>query len=332
MRRNYSAMRDGRRWKGQGSKMSEITYKLKPSPSGTFKKWSFRSGANFENAKQKKVDVIAGIIKGIIADKIINSEEHAYISEWIVTYAKYFKTCPIADVLLGIREKIVVGTQDKKLISFLQKEVLKLRLLNYGALTDSDYVKNIVAGIVDGLLADKKLNQTEIGFLDGWIRSLRRKSNEWPICELKKAVGRYKRQANDEKANFEIYKFLVSFTGKQQDQPATSLRSINIFTDPDETTFCFKKKQFYLSGRFELGTKAEVCEMINLRGGKADAKWFSGDYLLVGLFGHPEWAHHNFGRKIEGEAKYGDATRIISEQFLQKMLLAHPEIKVEVNP
>lgn len=306
--------------------MSEILYNLKSSPSHNFKRWRFRSGANYENAKQKKVDVIAGIIKGIIADKSINKEEYAYISEWIVTYAKYFKTCSIADVLLGIREKIIVGTQSDKTLSFLQKEVLKLQSLNYGVVTSWDLEKNIVAGIVDGLLADNKLNHIEIDYLDGWIRGLGAKSTEWPICELKKAISKYKRSRGNSEDRFPLYKYLISFTGKQEELPATALRSISIFPDPDEATFCFKKKRFYLSGRFELGTKAEICEMIKSRGGHADEKWCHGDYLLVGSFGHPEWAHHNFGRKIEGEAKYGDTTSIISEQFLKKMFKKHPTI------
>jgi hypothetical protein len=314
--------------------MSEITYKLKPSPAHAFKKWNFRSGANLENAKQKKVDAIAGIIKGIIADKIINKEEHAYISEWIVTYAKYFKTCLIADVLLGIREKIVVGTQSDKVINLLQKEVLKLRLLNYGEVIWLDLEKriekNIVAGIVDGLISDNELNHSEIDYLDGWIRSLGDKSKDWPICELKKAVRKYQKQASDEKARFEIYKYLISFTGKQDGLPATALRSISIFPDPDEATFCFKKTTFYLSGRFELGTKADVCELIKSRGGNVDVKSTWGEYLIVGSFGHPEWAQHNFGRKIEGEARDGDSTRIISEQFLKKMLEKHPTIQKEL--
>jgi hypothetical protein len=314
--------------------MSEITYKLKPLPSHNFKTWKFRSGANLENAKQKKVDAIAGIIKGIIADKLINKEEYAFISEWIVTYAKYFKTCPIADVLLGIREKIVVGTQSGKTISFLQKEVLKLRVLNYGEVIwlelEKHIEKNIVAGIVDGLISDNELNHVEMDYLDGWIRSLGDKSKDWPICELKKAVRKYKKQANDEKARFEIYKYLISFSGKQEGVPATALRSISIFPDPDAATFSFKKVQFYLSGRFELGTKAEICEMIKARGGYANEKWQHGHYLVVGLFGHPEWAHHNFGRKIEGEAKYGDTTSIISEQFLKKMFEKHPTILKEL--
>jgi len=306
--------------------VSDITYNLKPSPSHNFKRWRFRSGANLENAKQKKVDVIAGIIKGIIADKFINKEEYVYISEWIVTYAKYFKTCSIADVLLGIREKIVVGTQSDKALSFLQKEVLKLQSLNYGAVTSWDLEKNIVAGIVEGLLADNKLNHIEIDYLDGWIRGLGGKSNEWPICELKKALSKYKRSRGSSEDRFPIYKYLISFTGKQEELPNTALRSISIFPDPDEESFCFKKMRFYLSGRFELGTKAEICEMIKSRGGYADEKWFCGDYLLVGSFGHPEWAYHNFGRKIEGEAKNGDATRIISEQFLKKMFGKYPAV------
>ena len=160
----------------QRNKVSDITYNLKPLPSHNFKTWKFRSGANLENAKQKKVDAIAGIIKGIIADKLINKEEYAFISEWIVTYAKYFKTCPIADVLLGIREKIVVGAQSGKTISFLQKEVLKLRLLNYGEVIwhelEKNIEKNIVAGIVDGLISDNELNHVEMDYLDGLIRSL----------------------------------------------------------------------------------------------------------------------------------------------------------------
>jgi len=314
--------------------VSDITYNLKPLPLHNFKRWKFRSGANLENAKQKKVDAIAGIIKGIIADKLINKEEYAFISEWIVTYAKYFKTCPIADVLLGIREKIVVGTQSGKTISFLEKEVLKLRSLNYGEVIwlelEKHIEKNIVAGIVDGLISDNELNHVEMDYLDGWIRSLGDKSKDWPICELKKAVRKYKKQANDEKARFEIYKYLISFSGKQEGVPATALRSISIFPDPDAATFCFKKVQFYLSGRFELGTKAEICEMIKARGGYANEKWQHGDYLVVGSFGHPEWAHHNFGRKIEGEAKDGDSSRIISEQFLIKMFEKHPTIQKEL--
>ena len=79
-----------------------------------------------------------------------------------------------------------------------------------------------------------------------------------------------------------------------------------------------------------MGTKAEICEMIEARGGYANEKWQYGHYLVVGSFGHPEWAHHKFGRKIEGRAKYGDTAGIISEQFLKKMFEKHPTIQKEL--
>ena len=325
----YSAMRDGRRWKGQGSKMSEITYKLKPSLSGTFKKWSFRSGANFENAKQKKVDVIAGIIKGILADKVINAKEYKYISEWILAYASYFKTCLLSDVLLGMREKLKIGRVSEKAISELQNDLAKIQLISAGALSfaKQGFQNNIAVGIVNGLLADNAINTSEMQYLEGWIRSLKELSKKWPLCDLKKAIRSYKKNPNTLDASFVIYKYLVSFVGQKTEIPVTALRSINIFQDPDQDAFSFKFKYFKLSGRFELGTKAEVCEMIKSRGGHANPKHMFCDYLLVGSFGHPEWAYHHFGRKIETETQSGTTRHILSEQFLRKMLEKHPVIK-----
>lgn len=88
----------------------------------------------------------------------------------------------------------------------------------------------------------------------------------------------------------------------------------------------FSLKTFCFTGKFKYGSK-ELCENETVARGGLIAKnlTLAVDYLVVGGEKHPDWAHQNYGRKIERALEIrkqgkGDLPHIVSEEDWVKSL------------
>lgn len=156
-----------------------------------------------------------------------------------------------------------------------------------------------LVGIVQGLLADKFLNDDEIRFLKNWLDGARDVALTWPGNVIYNQV---QAALADGTVTFEERNHLVEtlqqlLGGKLDDVaeasfvtelPIDRLEGIEV----EGKLFCF-------TGDFVFGPR-RICEQaVERRGGIVSNVTKKLDYLVVGGLGSPEWKHGSFGTKIE---------------------------------
>jgi len=180
-------------------------------------------------------------------------------------------------------------------------------------------------GICHGLVADSRLTESEIVFLDTWLKENQEITRTWPGDVLAARVREILADGvvTDEEAN-DLKTTLASIVGGAPedigavDGMATRLPVDNLDKlDFSGTLFCF-------TGKFIYGSRHK-CEADAIdRGGQvADTVTRNLDYLVIGTLASRDWAHTSHGRKIEHAVtlrKKGGSPLILAEETWVKFL------------
>lgn len=155
-------------------------------------------------------------------------------------------------------------------------------------------------GIARGLLADHQLQDSEIHFLNDWLRANETLSCEWPGSVITAKVREVLADGvitDSERAHLvQVLEQLIGGAlvdvAEASHVSAMALDQVEMIDIPD--------RSFCLTGEFVFGPK-QVCEAaIKRRGGTiATAVSKKVHYVVVGGLGSKEWKHGNFGNKIE---------------------------------
>lgn len=174
-------------------------------------------------------------------------------------------------------------------------------------------------GICSGLIADATILPSEIHFLRTWLDEHQELNDEWPGRVIAQRINVIlddgfitAGECSDLLQTLrEIAKTDFPNSGAATpDGPALPI-------DDDPSIF-FQDMTFCLTGRFLWGTRA-ACEraILGLNGTVVDNITKRLDYLVIGSMIEPQWAHTNYGRKIEKAVKSrddGNEISIVSEQ------------------
>jgi len=175
-------------------------------------------------------------------------------------------------------------------------------------------------GICTGLIADGKLNEQEIRFLDLWLKDNADIASVWPgdvIARRVRDVLADDIVTDDELEHLqETLKELIG--GTLQDTGAIGGISTRLPINDDQASpVIFKDSSFCFTGNFLFGTRAACERAITQRGAMAfDNVKKDLEYLVIGTMVSPDWANTSHGRKIEKAVEYqnkGCPILIISE-------------------
>ncbi|WP_457571532.1 hypothetical protein [Desulfovulcanus sp.] len=181
--------------------------------------------------------------------------------------------------------------------SFLQDNESRLVRVNKKRIKDRDIDELI--GMCRGILADGVVNQSEAEFLQKWLHDNRHILHQWPANVLVARLDECLKDGFlDKDEQKELFELLSQATGEKI-KIAREKMSFAPFDQPlpeiefDGRYFCF-------TGKFAFGKRSDcVREVESLGGYVVDKVDPCVDYLVVGFFGSPAWAHSTFGRKIE---------------------------------
>lgn len=174
-------------------------------------------------------------------------------------------------------------------------------------------------GISTGLIADNRIEDSEVKFLDLWLTQYPEVTKVWPgkvIADRLRLILADGVITQDERDDLlETLKGICGFQLEETGSVEASIATIPFDDDPsvyfDSRTFCF-------TGKFLFGTRANCEREILKRGSVAvDAVTSKLEYLVVGSMIEPSWAHTSYGRKIEKAIDYinkGHGIAIISER------------------
>ena len=186
------------------------------------------------------------------------------------------------------------------------------------ALRIQDRLIDELIGICRGIIADGVIDESEAIFLGQWIESHREIADRWPVNVVYARVTEMLKDgllSVDEQR--ELLETLRDLTGEgtqfQEVDRATTLP----LTRP-EPTVTFDGSTFCLTGRFAFGSNLDCEEtIVEIGGSVVNSPTLETDYLVIGEFCSPDWAHTTFGRSIERAIELreqGRDIKIISER------------------
>lgn len=178
-----------------------------------------------------------------------------------------------------------------------------------------------LSGICAGILADGEVNAHEAKFFGEWVRQYAPYEPVWPFTDILARVKRIFADGNcDDEERAELKTVMEELCGRASDTSAKETYSTTLPLDsPLPSPIIFVKKVFFVTGKFAFGTRRKVVEAIESRGGVAfdSAPTRESNYLVIGVFASRDWAHTNYGRKIERAVELresGSGLAIVSEE------------------
>ena len=177
------------------------------------------------------------------------------------------------------------------------------------ALTDQRLLKRScesLLGISAGLLADGKLTDEEITFLDAWLAEHAEIENTWPgeviAARIREVLKDGVITENERQYLKSTLEMLLG--GTLQNTGATSGLSTKLPLD-DVGAIVIKDRIFCFTGEFLYGTRSACEKAVISRGGDTASNVRKDlDYLVIGALASNAWAHTSFGRKIEQAMVY----------------------------
>ena len=168
---------------------------------------------------------------------------------------------------------------------------------------------NNLMGIVNGLVCDNNLTDTEIGFLATWLEENRHIANEYPANIVFRRVNEVMADGvitDEERAD--LLADLKVISGNEFMESGAALPAHIAAVFDDDPFVEIPERLFVLTGKFLFGTRS-ACERAILKRGGVVASNVSRrtNYLVVGTMASPAWIEQNFGRKIQKAAELAES-------------------------
>ena len=274
---------------------------------GTSEKFKFQNKLldNLDSKLETNINTLYGIIKGINYDGIIDNKEIEKLKSWVEDnrlYKQYLLFDRIINKLEEILEDNIITEYER-----IELEKLVTSINESKMYSESTLSLQILNGILDGIICNKKVNQKEIDNLNIWL-----KQNDYL-----KDVYPY------DKVLLEVNKVLED--GILTEEESNYILSIfNEIVHPDFNNgenIDFDGKTFCLTGEFKTATKQEISKKLQDLGAIEKTGVSSKlNYLIIGGVGSDAWKFGKIGgkqAKAQELNEKGANIKIIDEDSLK---------------
>lgn len=256
-------------------------------------------------AVRKAITDFSGVIRGLVADNVINREELDYLEQW-----KKNNSCLMFDSSL---RKLVdytdVALSDGVLTENELCDIHSIIREYYGIVKGSTETKalQLLEGILKGIAVDGKINALECSSLQSWLYENCYLKGQYPYDRILSCVEN------------------VLFDGVVTEEESDDLlKEIDGILNPlavlHSQVDMLNGKKICLSGDFVHGTKREVTEYIVSKGGIVeDNVKKATDILVVGGRGSAAYSNGNYGTKVKKAIEFnnrGSSITIMKEEDL----------------
>lgn len=172
-------------------------------------------------------------------------------------------------------------------------------------------------GLARGLLADGKLTQDEVEFLQKWLAANLAVSDQ-PVMRLlyERVNAALADGVVDAEETADLFSTLEQFARRDFELGET-LKATTLPLDRPAPSITFPGRRFCFTGTFNYGQR-KFCEQAVIdRGGLAGSLTQKVDYLVIGAYATESWKHSTFGNKIIQACDWrsgGTPIRIVSEE------------------
>jgi NAD-dependent DNA ligase len=186
---------------------------------------------------------------------------------------------------------------------------------------------DLLSGVCEGILADGVVSEEEAKFFAEYVQRFAPYEAVWPFTDILERVKRiFADGVCDEEEREELKSVMQGLCGHEDDIDAGITHSTTLpFSTPFPAPIVFPQRNFIVTGKFAYGTRRAVMKAITSLDGVADDATPTGEthYLVIGLIASRDWAHANYGRKIERAVALregGSGISIISEEHWRQFI------------
>lgn len=177
----------------------------------------------------------------------------------------------------------------------------------YGRARLNDRQINELIGLSRGIIADGKIDQTEVEFLRKWLVANRDVSDNPVTANLLRRINTMLSDGifGSEESK-ELFETLKRFSGGDFEFGEV-LKSTELPLDEPPPPVVFSDKDFCFTGTFAFGTRHECEADVARLGGRCGSLTRKTDFLVIGIYATGSWKHSCYGNKIEKALKMKDA-------------------------
>ena len=173
-------------------------------------------------------------------------------------------------------------------------------------------------GLAQGILADGIVSQAEAEMLQSWLRVNHRTDNPYMSRLLDQVEQVLEDGVLDEDEGRELRDALMNWTGGGGTEGEESTTA-SLPLDPDPRTVRIAGSIFVFTGTGVFGTRKMMQDATIRAGGSVERSiTMRTNFVVLGTYVTPAWAHQSFGRKIEKAMEYrdrkGTGVRIVHEE------------------
>lgn len=184
----------------------------------------------------------------------------------------------------------------------------KNKSLHHKQLTKS---LNTLMGIVNGIVCDGHLHDTEIHFLSTWLHEQEGISTVYPANVIFRRVKEILRDGViDTEERDHLLNELKILSGNDFSNTGYALPENIAASFDDYPHIIFSGNVFVLTGEFLFGTRNVCNQAILIRGGIfGNSVTLKTNYLVVGSMSSPDWIVANFGKKKQKSSRVSKSWR-----------------------
>jgi len=276
-------------------------------------------GYNYSRNKQKALQALSGILRGVTADTKLNDIELLFLDTWLKTETEYKQDgdfLDLTDLLEEVLEDGVIEQHELDEIQTFLADVVEYGYQCEGF--DKDALINQLLGFLQGITSDDVLNDKEILKLKRMIESNSLIVETFPGNKIHRRIEAILEDGViDDDERIDLLDMIKSICGQQfLDTGCAECGATDFFGEPVELT-TIQDKAVCFTGKF-IGGSRKVMEALakankaEVRGGVARDL----DYLIIGSMASRDWKFTSHGRKIEAvinNQQLGYSTKIINE-------------------
>lgn len=247
----------------------------------------------------KSVSTLQGIVEGITSDNEVNAPELQLLIDWMELNSPLQDLHPFNEfypLLARILDDGVLDEGERQDLLWLSNRILRGEL---EAATKTDM--QILHGLLQGIIADGKVLESELRHLGNWIESTSHLKGIWPYDEIESLICDTLRDGViDDSEHHKLLAYLSDFCEMNPTGSPGEIKHVVSGICAVCPDVRISGKSFCLTGSITGYRRRDLELLIESAGGNPLQRvTLDLDYLVVGMQGNPCWAFACYGRKVE---------------------------------